>query len=117
MTRDVTIPMAPAAARAGGVATVSVPVPPGGVTAGGIAPTVAVDVRASDVARAIETATVTVYPRPLTPGEETLVGLIAALGAQYAEMHGASPELTLVVGLVLYLLLREFTRRFLPPSE
>jgi hypothetical protein len=55
-------------------------------------------------------------PRPLSGKEEALIGAVASLGTQYAAMHGASPELTLFVGLALFLLLREFTRRVLPPG-
>jgi hypothetical protein len=55
-------------------------------------------------------------PRPLSSGEEALIGVAASASLQYAAMQGASPELVLLVGLAVYLLLREFTRRFLRPE-
>ena len=54
-------------------------------------------------------------PRPLTGEEQGMVGLVAALSADYVAMRDASPEEMLFVGLAVYLLLREFTARFLRP--
>jgi hypothetical protein len=56
-------------------------------------------------------------PRPLTGEEQTIVALIAQLGATFVAMTGGSAAEFLFVGLVLYLLLREFTRRCLPPGD
>jgi hypothetical protein len=52
-------------------------------------------------------------PRPLTPEEHGIVFLLAQLGAMYASMTGASAELTVEIGLVVFLAAREFTRRVL----
>ena len=49
--------------------------------------------------------------RRLTSDDQGLIGLIAALGAQYAEMRNASPELMLFIGLAIYLTLRELAHR------
>ena len=56
-------------------------------------------------------------PRPLTSQEQNIVTLVAALSAQFAEMKGASAEVTVFVGLVVYLLLHEYARRYARPDE
>ena len=54
-------------------------------------------------------------PRPLTSEEQTVAALLAALCAQYADMRDASPETAVFVGLLVYLLVRDLTARFLKP--
>lgn len=56
-------------------------------------------------------------PRVLTGGEYALIGALSALGAQYAEAQEADPDVVLLTGLLIFLLTREFARRFLEPFE
>ena len=56
-------------------------------------------------------------PRALTGGEYALIGVLSALCADFAEAQDAEPGVVLLTGLLVFLLLREFTRRFLDPFE
>ena len=56
-------------------------------------------------------------PRALTGGEYALIGVLSALCADFAEAQDAEPDVVLLTGLLIFLLLREFSRRFLDPFE